>query len=85
MRPVARIGDNTNENRPIKSGSFNVYANNIPVARIGDTVGCEDGGDGFVASGSSNVYVNGIPVSGTGDTTTCPSTIINGSNDVFVK
>lgn len=84
-RPVSRIGDSTNEGKPVKIGSSNVFSNGIPVARVGDTVGCEDSGDRPIISGSPNVFVNGIPVSGVGDSTGCPSTLVEGSSNVFIS
>ena len=72
----------------IIEGSPNVFANNKPVARIGDKVqGHPPGGvhaAPVMAEGSLNVITNFIPTCRAGDQATCghPST---GSSDVFVN
>jgi uncharacterized Zn-binding protein involved in type VI secretion len=68
-------------------GSPNVFANNKPVARIGDLVAGHGRGvhaGPVMASGSGNVLTNNIPTCRAGDTATCghPAT---GSSNVFVN
>jgi uncharacterized Zn-binding protein involved in type VI secretion len=63
---------------PIISGSPNVYANNAPVARIGDSVVF-----GIVMiSGSGKVYANNIGVCKQGDVDSL-GTPVSGSSNVF--
>ena len=71
----------------ISSGSGNVFADNSPVARIGDSIVGHGRGPHaapVLISGSGNVFANGIPVSRAGDSATCghPS---SGSGDVFAN
>lgn len=71
----------------IVSGSPTVFANNNPVARIGDAVAGHGRGPHrgpAMASGSGNVFTNNIPTCRAGDTATCghPS---SGSGNVFVN
>jgi uncharacterized Zn-binding protein involved in type VI secretion len=71
----------------ISSGSGNVFADNAPVARIGDSV-AGHGRSPHIAptlvGGSGNVFANGIPVSRAGDSASCghPS---SGSGNVFAN
>lgn len=72
---------------PVVSGSSNVNANNVPVARIGDVVAGHGRGlhaGPVMASGSGNVFTNGIPTCRAGDVASCghPAT---GSANVFVN
>jgi uncharacterized Zn-binding protein involved in type VI secretion len=71
----------------IAAGSPNVFADNQPVARIGDAVAGH--GDGphagpVMAAGSPNVFANNIPVSREGDPASCGHPA-SGSSDVFVN
>lgn len=71
----------------IIQGSPNVFANNKPVARIGDAVaghGKAPHSGPVMAAGSGNVLTNNIPTCRAGDPATCghPS---SGSGNVFVN
>lgn len=58
----------------IISGSTNVYANGLAIARIGDGVaphGLPPHASPTMAEGSNNVYVNGIAICRAGDAATC--------------
>lgn len=94
---VARIGDTYSDDDTQKEGSGNVFANNIPIARIGDlTTGhsCPPGGwwnSVPVETGSGSVFVNNIPIARMGDTHVghwCgisfhKGTVVTGSGNVF--
>ena len=71
----------------IIQGSPNVFANNKPVARIGDAVAGHGVGlhaAPVMATGSDNVITNNIPTCRAGDIANCghPS---SGSGDTFVN
>ena len=71
----------------IIQGSPNVFANNKPVARIGDAVaghGPGEHGGPVMAEGSGNVITNNIPTCREGDIATCGHPT-SGSRDVFVN
>lgn len=71
----------------IVGGSGNVFANNVPVARIGDPVAGHGRGPHagpVMAAGSGNVFANSIPVSRAGDPATCGHPA-SGSGNVFVN
>lgn len=94
MPPVARIGDPISCGDTIAGGSGNVFANGIPVTRVGPD---STAGHCFlptkIASGSPTVFVNRKAVSRVGDpivSHTCPppptthgGSIAVGSPDVF--
>lgn len=87
MPGIARDSGQDVAGGAIVSGSPNVFANNKPVARIGDAVAGHGRGPHagpVMAAGSGNVFTNNIPTSRAGDPATCghPST---GSGDVFVN
>jgi uncharacterized Zn-binding protein involved in type VI secretion len=96
MPAVARIGDPFATGHPcdgastIAEGSPNVFANGIPVSRVGDLSASHTilVGDVCVphavpiAAGSSTVFANGIPVARVGDAIDAGS-ITGGSGDVF--
>ena len=86
MPGIARQGQDA-AGGTIVAGSGNVFADNSPVARIGDAVAGHGNGPHagpVMAAGSDNVFANNIPVSRAGDPATCghPS---SGSGDVFVN
>lgn len=94
MPAVARIGDPMGRGDTVKSGSPNVYANGLPVARLTDgTTGHGCWPATILAEGSGTVFVNGLPVSRVGDSNvahTCPDIpethsepITGGSPNVF--
>lgn len=87
MPGIARDSGQDVAGGPIIEGSPNVFANNKPVARIGDKV--QGHGVGVhaapvMAEGSPNVITNFIPTCRAGDIASCghPS---SGSSDVFVN
>lgn len=77
MPAVARIGDPFGCGDTVKSGSANVYANGLPVARLTDgTMGHGCWVPTIIAAGSGTVFANGLPLSRVGDANiphTCPS------------
>ena len=102
MQAVARVGDlesgicpvgpsSSAGPLPIASGSHNVFANGMPVARAGDPyTGVHVAIPSpytphpvFCGAGSTRVFVNGIPVYRQGDFTACQSPQIQGSPNVF--
>lgn len=83
MPSVARVGDTHNHGGNIITGSPNVFANNLGVARIGDRVFCIKHGIQSIASGSRTVIANGAGVARVGDRTTCGAVITSGSPNVF--
>lgn len=71
----------------IVQGSPNVYANNKPVARIGDAVaghGKAPHSGPVMAQASSNVFANNIKISRAGDIATCGHPA-SGSSNVFIN
>ena len=95
MRPVARIGDKESPHCSAPSrmeGSFNVFANGIPVSRLGDsntphTRPCPPhpccGHVHKLVTGSATVFANGIPLGRVGDKTGCRTVVVQGSPNVF--
>ena len=85
MPSVARIGDPTSSGTcpaghpqnpiaataTITSGSGNVFANGVSVARIGDPLVTTDGfhPSATIVSGSGTVFVNGASIARLGDNT----------------
>lgn len=68
MPAVGRIGDGFSDGDTQAEGSGDVFANGIPVARLGDSTtghGCFPPVP--VVAGSGSVFVNGIPVARLGD------------------
>lgn len=88
MPGIARDSGQDVAGGPIIEGSPNVYANNRPVARIGDKVqGHPPGGvhaNPSMSTGSNNVFTNFIPTCRAGDKATCGHES-SGSSDVFVN
>ncbi len=75
--------------RPNDQGSPNVFANNIPVHRVGDHWVTHCCGpvchDAAQATGSPNVFVNNKPVARIGDTISCGDHNATGSPNVFAN
>ena len=72
MPAVARIGDSYDCGDIQAVGSGDVFINNIPVARLGDTTTGHGPPPCFwpsrpVAQGSGNVFVNSLPITRVGD------------------
>lgn len=95
MRQVARLGDPSvgvcaihgPRAGNIVTASPNVFANNIPVARLGDTVLASCGHTGILVTGSPNDYANNLLVARIGDSTAgiYVATIVGASPDVFAE
>lgn len=71
----------------LTGGSRNVYANNLPVSRIGDSVaghGRNVHAGPTMATGSGNVYTNNIRTCKAGDVATCGHSA-SGSGNVYVN
>ena len=95
MPLVARIGDADTNPPPCSAGqcatgSPNVFANNIPVHRVGDT----NTPHGYIlciphvtqlATGSPNVFVNNIQCGRLGDQYTCGILVNAGSPNVVAN
>lgn len=67
-------------------GSPNVFVNDKPAVRIGDSVlphGRRQHNTAVMATGSSTVFANSIPVSRNGDIANCGHSSAGGSSDVF--
>lgn len=85
MPDVARIGDPFTCGDTVKTGSANVFANGIPVARITDgTIGDPCGAaPTTIAEGSGTVFVNGLPIARVDDSLVphaCPSSSPHGGS-----
>ncbi|MBQ7154856.1 MAG: PAAR domain-containing protein [Synergistaceae bacterium] len=93
MPPVTRLGDNCTGHdswppRPSTSGSPDVFVNNIPAHRQGDSwaVHCNPVPQchaSVLAAGSSTVYCNGMQLGRIGDPVACGSSVAAGSPDVY--
>tara|TARA_Y100001937_G_scaffold94392_2_gene128019 strand:- start:216 stop:506 length:291 start_codon:yes stop_codon:yes gene_type:complete len=95
MPLVARIGDADTNHAPCppascSTGSPNVFANNIPVHRVGDT----NTPHGFIlciphvtslSTGSPNVIVNNMQCGRLGDSYSCGITVNAGSPNVIAN
>ncbi|MEM7046993.1 MAG: PAAR domain-containing protein [Pseudomonadota bacterium] len=76
--------------RPATAGSPDVFANGLPVHRVGDgwaLHGCPTciPHTSVLASGSPDVFANGQPVGRIGDPVACGSKVATGSPNVFVN
>lgn len=92
--PVCRLGDYCTghppcwEPRPNIQGSPDVFANAIPIHRLGDawavhgTFPCLPHG-GVLASASQTVFANALGIGRIGDAVNCGSFVAQGSPDVF--
>lgn len=86
MPGIARQGQDA-AGGTIVGGSGSVFANNSPVARIGDAVaghGKPPHAAPVMAAGSGNVFANNIPVSRAGDSASCGHAA-SGSGNVIVN
>lgn len=87
MPGIARNAGTDVAGGAIIQGSPTVFANNKPVARIGDAVAGHGRGPHrgpTMASGSGNVFTNNIATCRAGDTATCGHAS-SGSSNVFVN
>lgn len=94
MPSVVRLGDICSGHgcfppRNNDQGSPNVFANGIPVHRLGDHwvthccgSSCHDSNQ---AAGSPNVFANGLAVARIGDAEACGSSAASGSPNVFAN
>ena len=96
MPAITRIGDPISCGDVMAQGSGNVFANGIPVSRLGvdSTAGHPCGPSTVMQTGSTSVFVNNIPVVRVGDDIvdhgTCDDpphdgVVTTGSPDVFVN
>jgi uncharacterized Zn-binding protein involved in type VI secretion len=85
MPDIIRIGDPGSHGGSVTTGSPDVTANGIPVARVGDTYSCPIHGPNPIVTGSPDVTANGQAVARVGDTTACGATLQAGSPDVEVN
>lgn len=95
MPAAVRLGDICSghgcyPSRQNDQGSPDVFVNNLPSHRQGDSWAqhcCPDEGchDSVAANGSPNVFVNGKPKCRVGDSVACGSTMVTGSADVIVN
>lgn len=67
MPAVARLGDPISCGDVIANGSGNVFANGMPITRVGDNTAGHCFPPVPVQGGSGSVFVNGIPVARVGD------------------
>ena len=94
-KPAARLGDLSTPDpcgappSPIASGSGDVFADGMPVSKVGDPIvphACPSSPPhpGTIAAGSGTVMINGSPAARLGDSISCGSTIAVGSGTVFI-
>lgn len=78
---VVRLGDYCTEALPhfCIDGSNNVFVNDKPICRKGDSF--TEGK--ILTQGSNSVFVNGLGVARTGGMVSCGFKVINGSENVF--
>lgn len=87
MPGIARNSGADSAGGAIIKGSPNVFANNKPVARVGDNVaghGKSPHASPVMAAGSGNVKTNNISTCRAGDPATCGHPA-SGSGNVFVN
>lgn len=87
MPGISRNAGRDSAGGPIISGSPNVFANNNPVARVGDAVmshGLSPHNGPVMAVGSPNVFTNNISTCRQGDLASC-GCASTGSGNVFVN
>lgn len=73
--PTVLVGDKDDKGGNAITGSPNVFANGLPVVRVGD--GWEGTKGAYMsATGSPNVFVNDRPRCSVGDQTDFPSTML---------
>lgn len=85
MAAVIRVGDPGSHGGVVSTGSPDVNANGIAVARVGDTYDCALHGPNPIVSGSPDTFANGQAVARVGDVTQCGATLVAGSPDVEVN
>ena len=83
MPQVARIGDPISHGGAIITGSDNVFANGIGVARVNDLVNCAQHGIKLLIEGSDTVWVNGRGCVRVGDQAECGAIVTAGSENVI--
>lgn len=80
----ARVTDTISHGGAITSGSPNVFANFLAVARFGDSVTCDIHGSQTISSASAISKANFLGIARVGDSISCGATITSGSPNVFV-
>lgn len=76
MPLVARLGDPATHPGEICTSADRTYAEDIKIARIGDTFCCEIHGPNPIVSGCERTYVEGQLVAYHGSLTACGASII---------
>lgn len=78
--PVSRIGDTSDHGGQIITGSTNLQIENIPVARVGDTLDCtRHGKNPIITSMVMHTEDDGKPLAHIGSKTQCGATITTGN------
>lgn len=85
MPKVIRIGDPGSHGGVVTSGSPDVEANGLAVARVGDIFDCAQHGPNPIATGSPDVFANGLAVARVGDIASCGAVLQGGSPDTEVN
>lgn len=96
MPGILRLGDRCSghgpcwEPRKNTEGSQDVFADGLPVHRLGDRwethgTGDCDSHDGKLASGSESVLTNGLPTGRIGDSVNCGSVAVTGSETIIIN
>ncbi len=80
---VATVGSIISHGGLVTQGSPSTSADGSPVARVGDTVQCEQHGTTALSNGSSGVFADGIPICRVGDSVACGASVITGAESVF--
>ncbi|HKO09301.1 MAG TPA: PAAR domain-containing protein [Alphaproteobacteria bacterium] len=84
MPPVARITDLGSHGGAITTGSPNVMAGYLPVARLTDVYTCTVHPPNPIVTCSTTVFANYLGVVRIGDLTTCTAAISTGDITVIV-
>jgi uncharacterized Zn-binding protein involved in type VI secretion len=84
MPAIAHKSDPISHGGLIISGSDNVYAENKPVARVGDLVRCRRHGVKLIISGADSVRTNGKVTGMNGSICSCGALVLS-SGSVYVE
>jgi uncharacterized Zn-binding protein involved in type VI secretion len=79
-RPFIVVGDRTSHGGVVVSGAQTIFADDKPIARVGDSVTCPlpgCPGSHVIISGDQSVIMEGQPVARDGDKTDCGATLIS--------
>lgn len=78
--PVIRVSDPHSHGGGVVTGAETVFANGLPIARVGDAVWCNKHKWQTVATGSPTVFAEGQQVARVGDITSCGAQLFSDSN-----